>query len=172
MEILIPGLILVALMVYASTRIKKSAALAYEAETVETDDFIIHKPAGFLNVINGDPHYAFEAYSKEFGPEGAEEIRRATATLTIRRGIAQDRVAANLIGSGITKIGDTNEIVDGIRYRNFELKRKDKGHTFRVYYKLAEKDEKVYELEINALNEPTDEFVRNIETMRDSFILR
>lgn len=172
MEILVPGLILVALMVYASTRIKKSAARAYEAETIETDDFIIQKPEGFLNVIGGDPHYAFEAYSKEFGPEGAEDIRRATATMTIRKGITQDRVAANLIGSGITKISDMSEVVDGVRYRNFEIKRKEKSNTFRVYYKLAEKNEKVYELEINALKETTDEFVRNIEIMKDSFILK
>ena len=54
-------------MVWASTRIKKTAAAAFEAETVETDDFVIKKSDGFLNVINGDPKYAFEAYSKEIG---------------------------------------------------------------------------------------------------------
>ena len=32
MELLIPGLILVALMVYASTKIKKAAAAAFEPE--------------------------------------------------------------------------------------------------------------------------------------------
>jgi hypothetical protein len=35
MEILIPGLILVALMVYVSTRIKRAAARAFEPENVD-----------------------------------------------------------------------------------------------------------------------------------------
>jgi hypothetical protein len=55
MEILIAGVILVAFMAYASTRIKRSAAKAFEAETVETDQFVIQKPDGFLNVIKRRP---------------------------------------------------------------------------------------------------------------------
>ena len=63
MEILIVGLILVGFMVYASTRIKRTAAEAFDAETVESDDFTIEKPAGFLHVLNGDAALSFEAYS-------------------------------------------------------------------------------------------------------------
>src|SRR5687767_8261126 len=53
MELLIPGLILVALMVYASTRIKRTAAAAFDRETVDTEDFIIQKPEGFLHNLHG-----------------------------------------------------------------------------------------------------------------------
>src|SRR6187399_163340 len=109
MELLIPGLILVALMVYASTRIKKIAAKAFEAETIETADFVIKKPEGFLNVINGDPRYAFEAYSKEFGGPGAEEFRKGTATLTVHEGTTSEAVAAEILESGITKVADIGE---------------------------------------------------------------
>src|SRR5215218_1576466 len=97
MELLIPGLILVALMVYASTRIKKTAAEAFEPETVESDEFIIQKPEGFLNVIGGDPAYAFEAYSKEYGGEGAQEFRQGTATVTVYPNSSVNEIAANFL---------------------------------------------------------------------------
>ena len=51
MEILVPGLILVALMVWLSTRIKRNAAAAFDAERVETEDLIVEKPGGFLHVL-------------------------------------------------------------------------------------------------------------------------
>ena len=92
--ILIPGLILVALMVYASTRIKKSAAAAFNAETVESDDFIIQKPQGFLNKLNRDEQFAFEAYSKEFGVGEAADFRQGSINLTIRyQGTVDEAVA-------------------------------------------------------------------------------
>lgn len=82
MEILIPGLILVALMVYASTKIKKASAQALEAEQVETPDYVISKPAGFINVISPDDGLLFHAYTKEFA-EDAPAFRRAEATIRV-----------------------------------------------------------------------------------------
>ncbi len=64
MELLIPGLILVALMKgCASTRIKKIPA---EALNPRPSKLRCHpKPEGFLHNLNGDPEkYIFEAYSK------------------------------------------------------------------------------------------------------------
>ena len=169
MELLIPGLILVALMVYASTRIKKTAAAAFEPETIETDDFIIQKPDGFLNVINGDPQLTFEAYSKEFGGVGAENFRQGTAHLRIYDGISIDQAVANLSDSEIEITGDISEVVNEIRYRVIEAKRMEKGVDFCTFYKIAERNAKVYEFEIAALVETTDEFMRKIEMMLAGF---
>ena len=80
MEFVIPGLILVAVMVYVSTRIKRSAAAAYDAETVETELFSVTKPEGFLAVASPRSPLLFEAYSKEFGTDGRENERMVTAT--------------------------------------------------------------------------------------------
>src|SRR5262249_40692599 len=79
MELLIPGLILAALMAYVSTRIKRSAARAFAAETIEGDGFAIIKPEGFLHLSDENTGYAFEAYSKEFGRDSAENIRAVRA---------------------------------------------------------------------------------------------
>jgi hypothetical protein len=78
MELLIPGLILVGFMVWASTRIKKNASAAFDAETIDTDEFSIRKPEGFLHVLNDNSGLAFRSYSKEFGKVGKRDLRRAT----------------------------------------------------------------------------------------------
>ena len=172
MELLIPGLILVALMVYASTSIKKTAAAAFEPETIETDDFIIQKPDGFLNVIGGDPQFAFEAYSKDFGDAGAEDFRQGTAKLKIYNGMSLDEAMANLSKSSDEIVSDISEIIGENRYRVVETKRMEKSIELRGFYKIAEMDGKVYELEITTLKETTEAFMRNIEAMLNSFEIK
>jgi hypothetical protein len=169
MELLIPGLILVALMVYASTRIKRMAAEAFEAETIETDEYTINKPEGFLTVINGDPKYAFESYSKEYGGAGAEEIRQGTAKLHIRDRIGHDDAIKELLGPDAVKLSDESEIVGGIKYRIIETKRSEKGVELRIQYKTAERSGMVYIFETARLSETTPEFARKIEAMLNSF---
>ena len=169
MELLIPGLILVALMVYASTRIKKSAAAAFEPETIETDDFIVQKPDGFLNKINRDEQFEFEAYSKEYGGPGAENFRQGTADLRVYDGISAEEAIANLSHEGVEITGDISEVVNEIRYRVIEAKRTEKGVEFRIFYKIAERNARVYVFEIAALAETSGEFMRKIETMLAGF---
>ena len=113
MELLIPGLILVAFMVYASTRIKRVAAEAFEPETVETDDFTLDKPEGFLNVINRDPSLAFYAYSKDMGVGEAAEFRAGRAE--IREG-PDHAVTVVLAGPDYPASSDyTGAAIDGVQ---------------------------------------------------------
>ncbi len=169
--ILIPGLLLVALMVYASTRIKRSVAQAFEAETVETEDFVIQKPDGFLNVINGDPQYAFEAYSKDFGEGDAQEFRQGTAKLTIRDGSMLDAAVVYIKKSG-QPVSDLKEVIGETHYRLLEIELFKKQIEFRALYKLAESNSKVYELEVTQLVTTTDDFARKIDLMVDSFEIK
>jgi len=168
MELLIPGLILVALMVYASTRIKRSAAAAFEAETIETDDFVIQKPDGFLNVIGGGERYAFEAYSKGFGGRD-ENIRLATARLTVRPGASVEQAFA-AIEDDIAS--DISEVIGERHYRVIESKRDENDIEFRVFHKLAEKEGDLYDLEMTVFNEVPDEFLNKAEAMLTSFELK
>ena len=170
MEILIAGVILVALMAYASTRIKRSAAKAFEAETVETEQFVIQKPDGFLNVINGDPQFAFEAYSKEFGTGDASAIRMGTAT--IKMSDAGSAPAVLIEESGTDIASDIKEVIGEKHYRLIEGKRVNKATDLRVLYKMAESKGKTFVLEITTLPEAPDEFSRKIESMLDSFEIK
>jgi len=172
MELLIPGLILVALMVYASTRIKKSAAEAYEAETIETDEFVINKPEGFLHVLNGDPQYEFESYSKEYGAEGAEEFRKGIAKLQVLADIPSDDIAAKVLTSADEVVSDTSEVMAEMPYRVIETRRTAKDVATRVFHKIAERNGRSYHLEITLLSGTTEELLPDIETMLNSFELR
>lgn len=81
MELFIIGGIIVALMVYVSTKIKKNAAEAYDREVVVTDRFRLVKPEGFLHPLRDDS--IFEAYSKDFGEGELRNVWRANAEITI-----------------------------------------------------------------------------------------
>jgi hypothetical protein len=167
MELLIPGLILVGLMIYASTRIKRTAAAAFDAETVETDEFIIQKPDGFLTVIGGDPKYLFEGYSKDFGGHRSN-FRLASMNVTVQPG-GIDAAIAQVPGAVVSDIG---EVVGEQHYRVVEATRSEDDVEHHMFYKLAERDGKVYRFEIDALAETSEEFLRKIEVMLASFELK
>ncbi len=161
MELLIPGLILVALMVYASTRIKKITAQAFEAETIETDEFSIQKPDGFLHNLNGDPKYIFEAYSKEYS-KANDKLRVGTATIIRLENTSIDDVVDELSQTGIITDEGT-EILDETAYRMLV----SRGDEKEISYKLAERNDSVYKLEITAMEESKNE--PWAETFFDSF---
>lgn len=171
MEILILGLILVGFMVYASTRIKRTAAGAFEAETVESDDFVIEKSAGFLHVLNGDPALSFEAYSKDMGVDDARRFRAARAELRIYEKRTLDYASTAVKES--TKIdSQVSEVVDGQKYRTLEGTSEDKGVKFREIYKLAEKDGRVFEFKLSTLETAETEFSKRADAMFGSFTVK
>jgi len=172
LAILIPGLIIVALMVYASTRIKKTAAAAFDAETIETDDFVIQKPEGFLNNLNGDPKHAFEIYSKEYGSGGAEDFRRGRAELTILKGKTVEDIVANIKDSDDEIVEDITEVIGAAHYRVIETKQVEGDLDFQVYYKIAEKNGSGFVLEAVRLGETSDEISRKLEAFVASFELK
>ena len=165
MELLIPGLILVALMVYASTKIKKNAAKAFERESIETKEFSITKPEGFLHPLNNDSGYAFEAYTKEFGQDHAEQTRQAMADLLIFNNTnltAQRDEIRRKSTAIILEKSDDDLIV-------METERDDSGITLNSFYKLIRRVDKIYRLRISVLPEYKDAYSDRINEMLDSF---
>lgn len=71
------------IMIVVSTRIKKSAARAFEREIIETADFKVVKPEGLMHPIRDASEYEFEAYSKDFGDEGERNVWQAQVFLTV-----------------------------------------------------------------------------------------
>ena len=165
MELLIPGLLLVALMVWASTRIKKIAASAFDPETIETDEFVIQKPEGFLHNLNGDPKYIFEAYSKEYS-KANDKLRVGTATITRIENGSVDAIADKLV-QGSDVFDNETEKIGEHRQRLLGLNRDIDGVRAELSYKLAEKNGNVYKLEITALEE--SEGGQWVEIFFDSF---
>ena len=171
MEILILGVLLVALMVYVSTRIKKSAAQAFEAETIDAGEFTIVKPEGFLNPIDDKSAFAFEAYSKDFGKgENMENVRQAQAFVSVSK-------AGNLAEAGARAKKEAGEILSeesGGQICTIKSRETLENASAYNFYKIAasEKNKNIYELKITVLEDFLDDYQNRVDEMLESFRLK
>jgi len=168
MELLIPGLILVALMVWASTRIKKNAAAAFEPETVENEHFVIHKPEGFLHVLNDDSGLAFRSYSKEFGKVGDRDVRRATIEIERNVGTTVDEMKKR-IEAQAESISSFETYLDGGEKAAWLITTDVvDGGEFEIFRKLVTRGTAVWETRGTALSDHRNEFAEKIEAALES----
>jgi len=176
MEILIVGVLLVALMAYVSTKIKKSAAQAFEREEIETENFAIIKPAGFINPINDDSAFAFEAYTNDLGTDKARIFRRARATLRIISGLNFETVcrdtknsAGRILSKKFIEAAPEEQKVFLLESEKTEQEVK----TFS-FWKIVESREqrKVYELQIAVLEDYREDLADEVSEMIESFAVR
>lgn len=173
MEILIVGLIVVALMVYASTRIKRSAAQAFDQETVELDDFSLTKPEGFLHVINsGDQAFAFQAYSKDFGKDESENIRQATIDMLIHADRTFEAVCDEVKGTGTSLIERKGLEVSGFRAWSIESEEEKEGRDTVIHSLIVDAPGRIFLLQSTVLKEYNNDFLRRIDEMEDSLEIK
>ncbi len=168
MELLIPGLILVALMVWASTRIKRNAAAAFEAETVDNQYFVIRKPEGFLHVLNDDSGLAFRSYSKEFGKVGDRDVRRATIEIERNLATTVDEMKKD-IEAQAESISSFEPYLDGGEKAAW-LNTIDiiDGGEFEISRKLVTRGTDVWEARGTVLSDHRDDLSETIEAALDS----
>jgi len=171
MELLIPGLILVALMVYASTRLKKASARAFEREEIDTGDFTLVKPEGFLHLLNGDPAFAFQAYSKEFGTNGSSETRQATIDIRKITDQTFEKVCESVKQDGKV-LDDKNFHLDEMRACAVEIEH-ETGEVETVdHYLIIEAPATVFELRAVVLKEHNDDYLRKIDELEESLTIK
>jgi hypothetical protein len=169
MELLIPGLILVALMVYVSTRIKKSAASAYEQETVDAEEFSIVKPEGFIIIESGDPNVIFAAYSKEYGTGDADAVRQVAVELRIFRDRTIEDVRRSIV-DGRDEIVDERHLADGTI--DIETLTASEEYSIQNDHHLNMRNGKVFDLQVAALSETKPDNQKKIDEMLASFELK
>jgi hypothetical protein len=169
MEILILGGILVALMVYVSTRIKRSAADAYEEERVETDIFAITKPAGFIIIESEDPKVVFAAYSKEYGADDADNIRQVSAQLMFHQGRSLESVSIP-IKETAQRVFDERHLAGPSVV--LETERQIDRIPVETEYHLTQKGDDTYEFSVSSLAETKEANQREITTLLSSFELK
>lgn len=176
MEILIIGIAFVALMVYVSTKIKKSAAQAYQAETVETKDFFIEKPEGFLHPLRDDSKFLFEAYTDTYGEGAARSIWQAQAQLKVYAGKKTKAVAADVKKNADEILSEKilKDAPAGQKITLIESARIEDEHKRREFWKIIEdlKSKKIFELRISVLNNYFEDYAGKIETMIESFSVK
>jgi len=165
------GVILVALMVFVSTKIKKSAAQAFEQEAIETEDFKITKPNGFINPINEDSAVAFEAYTKELGENEAKNFRQAQANLRIIRDSNFEAVCGNAKASADKILSES--AFENPRVYLLESERIEKGVSIISSWKIVEniQKRKIYELKISIIEAYREDYATRANEMINSFIV-
>ena len=168
MELLIPGLILVALMVWASTRIKKNAAAAFDAETVETDEFVIRKPEGFLHVLNDDSGLAFRAYSKEFGKIGDKEVRRATIEIERHSKTGLDELRKKIEAAAESADSPEAYLDAGEKASWMNTTQIIGGGEYAVSHKLVTRGADVWEARSSVLADNREDLLEALESALDS----
>jgi hypothetical protein len=167
MEILIPGLILVALMAWASTKIKKRAADAFEPESVETEDYFVRKPEGFLHVIGSRSH-EFEAYSREFSAGDDSQTRRATIEIDVLPdpSLAEARERINKTAPDLEVRREGPGLCEIIATETANQT------PVTAFYKIMAAGNKVVRLRFGVVTEHRGEFEQRIDETLDSFIVR
>lgn len=164
------------IMVIISTQIKKSAALAFEREIIETGEFSIVKPTGLMNPIRDVSDYAFEAYSKVFGEKKERNTWQAQIYLTVSDGLNFAQVCKN-IKSNADKIVSEKFEPDAPadeKIRILETEKTEDDISFHIFHKIVEskQQKKVYDLQIKVLKAFRDDYIERIEETMESFRLK
>jgi len=172
MEILIPGLLLVGFMIWASTRIKRNAAKAYEREEIDTPEFSIVKPEGFLAPIDPADGTLFSAYSKDYGRDEAERIRQATADVRRFDNANLEVVCERAKADSTDLVEERFGVVNRSKCANIVVVRSDAGVPVETSLKMIAAPEAVYQLSITVLPEHKEDYLRNINELLSSFTLK
>ena len=96
-----------------------SAAKAFDEEVVETDDFTITKPEGFLIPIEASD-LAFAAYTKEFGKGDSGSVRQVSAELRIHGGSTLGAVRDAIVAEA-SKVVSEQHLAGGAMILETEL---------------------------------------------------
>ena len=167
MEILIIGAAVVALMVWASTKIKRSAAAAFEEESIETDEYSLVKPEGFLNPVENEDFLAFYAYSKEYGEEDkAEKFRQSLIKLKILAGRSLREIGKDLKKS-FEKVLSEDAPDENTLLLKGEKSEREVAQIF--YHKLVAKDERIFDLEMSVLADYEEKYEEKAGKLLENF---
>lgn len=172
MEILIPGLILVGFMIWASTRIKRNAARAFEREEIETAEFSITKPEGFLAPVDPADGLLFSAYSKDFGIDETERVRRGSAELRRFDDAHFDEICERIKAESTRVISEQKGVVGEHRSAIIVAERSEQDVEVETAYRIVAGEHAVYQLAVTVLPAHKEEYSPKIELFVNSFDLK
>jgi hypothetical protein len=171
-------IVFIVILLSISSRIRKAARLAFESETVETDEFSIVKPEGFISPVNDNSAYAFEAYSKDYGEgETAGNMRQAQAFVSVFKDENfADACARAKQNAGEILSEETGGSVCLIKGEEALVKDEETLENASAYnfYKVIGDDarQKIYELKITVLHKFLADYQNRVDEMLESFRLK
>lgn len=172
MEILVPGLLLVAFMVWASTRIKKRASEAFDEETIETEMFSIKKPEGYLHVLNDSSGKAFRAYSRESATVGGKDMRQATIEIDVHRDYAIDDLVKTIEQKSDSIVEQNSYIDAGEKAVSLTALRTEGDAELQEQFKIVTRGQDVIEARTAILTDNLDDHSGKLEAMLDHLYIK
>jgi hypothetical protein len=134
--------IFIGVLMLIKSQIKKAANVAFEEELVETEEFTLTKPSGYLTPVDKQ----FEAYSRDWSEGG--HFRKSWAKLNILDGVKQNSKKQMEYNSKDVDIIELKRIIGD------------------------DKRKKTFELTVSVVKEFRGEYLAKANAMLDSFKLR
>jgi hypothetical protein len=172
MEILIPGLFLVGFMIWASTRIKRNAAKAFEREEVETPEFSLVKPEGFLAPVDPAEGTLFSAYSKEFGRDDAGRVRQGTIELRRFDNANLEEVCERVKAESSDLIEEQFGVINEAKCANIVVAGRVSDVPVHTFHKMIAARDAVFQLSVTVLPDHKEDYLRRIDELLASFTLK
>lgn len=165
----------VGFLLYVSSRIRRAANEAFEPETIENEKFKIFKPEGYLNPLDENTKFPFEAYSRELGEKSAGRLKKSLVKLEEIPGLnfdaAREKAKQNAdeVFSEVMLAAPSEQ-----RICQIEAKKTDDGISRLVFHKIVESErkEKTFDLQISILEAHADEYMKRISDMINSFTVK
>lgn len=166
----------IAVLLFLSSRVRRSANTAFEPETIETEEFKINKPEGFLHPLNNEPEYPFEAYSREVGEKGAGRLQKSLVKISVKNGLvfkaareSAKKDADNIYSETILENAPQGQqicLLEGEKTEN-DVKR-------LVFHKIVESENqgKTYDLEVSILEANEAEYIGRASELINSFTVK
>ena len=166
----------IAALLFVSSRIRSAANAAYVSEIIETEDFRISKPEGFLNPIPEASNHPFEAYSREVGERAAGRTRKSTAELNISDGLEMKRIIAK-IKRETDEVYSQETIKDapsGQKICQLEAKKTVDEVPRLIFHKIVEsrKRGKTFDLRVEILAANEEEYLPKAAVLINSFTVK
>lgn len=166
----------IAVLMFVSSRIRRVANRAFEPETVETAEFKINKPEGYLHPLNNDSKFAFEAYSRELGEKGAGRLRKSLVKLNVNEGSNFGKVVRSVKQNADNIYSETapENVPPNQKICLLEGYKTEDGIKRTVFHKIVESrnQNKTYDLEVTVLEANEDEYIGKASELINSFTVK
>ncbi len=134
--------IFIGVLMLIKSQIKKAANAAFEAEFIETEEFSLTKPEGYLTPVDKQ----FEAYSRDWSEGG--HFRKSWAKLNIFDSVKKNSKIQTEYASKDVDIIEIRKVISDA------------------------KQKKSFELQVSVVKEHQGEYLAKANAMLDSFKLR
>ncbi len=166
----------IGVLLFISSRIRRVANTAFEPETIETPEFKINKPEGFLHPLNNDSGFPFEAYSRDLGEKGAGRLRKSLVKMSVNDGLQFGKVLKSVKQNADNIYSETipEKVPQGQKICLLEGYKTEDDIKRAVFYKIVESrnQNKTYNLEVTVLEADEDEYIGRASELINSFTVK